>query len=246
MPLKNQYQVALPIFEGPMDLLLHLIRENKLDIYDIPIADITQKYLDTLELMKEFDLEVAGDFLVLAATLIHIKSRMLLPPDEPAKGEEPEDPRTELVERLLEFEKFKETTKDFRRLEDVWRLVFSRPPVEDDREIIVQEPSQPMLFDFNLFDLLSAFKKMLENTPAGMGEITREVLTVKDKINTIIERLEGLDNMRFDDLFIGTRTRRELVVTFLALLEILRLGLVRVYQERHMASIWLIATRPEI
>jgi len=245
MRFPSQYQVALPIFEGPMDLLLHLIRENKLDIYDIPIADITHKYLETLELMKEFDLEVAGDFLVLAATLIQIKSRMLLPPDEPIEGDEPEDPRAELVERLLEFERFKETTNDFRQREELWRLVFARPSVEDDREIVVEEDPQPILFDFNLFDLLSSFKKLLEKRPAEMIEITREVLTVKDRINNIIERLEGLDNMRFEDLFTGSKTRQELVVTFLALLEILRLGLVRVYQEQHMTSIWVIASRPD-
>lgn len=231
-----------------MDLLLHLIRENRLDIYDIPIADITHQYLGTLELMKELNLEVAGEFLVMAATLIHIKSRMLLPPDEPAAGEEQEDPRAELVERLLEFQRFKETTDEFRQRENAWRLVFTRPPVEDSREIIVEEESEPepMLFDFNLFDLLSAFSKVLEKSSPELVEITRETLTVKDRINHIVERMEGVENIRFEELFEDAGTRRELIVTFLALLEVLRLGLGRVYQESHFAPIWVLIPRSSV
>ena len=240
MSNQTNVQIALPILEGPMDLLLHLIRESKLDIYDIPIAEITRQYLATLELMKELNLEVAGEFLVMAATLIHIKSRMLLPPDETEDGAI-EDPRAELVTRLLEFERYKEVTGQFRSREEAWRFVFSRPSVVDDREIIVEKEEQPALFEVGLFDLLTAFRQLLEKVPSELVEITREVLTVKDSISRLLERMEGVESMKFEDLFAGVLTRRSLVVTFLALLEVLRLGLLRVYQERHMAPIWVIA-----
>jgi segregation and condensation protein A len=239
------YQIALPIFEGPMDLLLHLIRESKLDIYDIPIADITRQYLDAIELMRELNLEVAGEFLVMAATLIQIKSRMLLPPDEDAN--KAEDPRAELVERILEFQKFKESTSELREREDLWRQIFSAPPRKDDREIIVEVEtrSDDDVFDFSVFDLLTAFRRLLESAPAELVEITRETLTVKDRINHIVEMLEDAQSVRFESAFSGARTRRELIVTFLALLEVLRLGLARVYQERHFSSIWLLAPKAD-
>jgi len=241
---QHYYQIALPIFEGPMDLLLHLIRENKLDIYDIPIAHITRQYLETLELMKELNLEVAGEFLVVAATLIQIKSRMLLPPDEAADGETV-DPRKELVERLLEYERFREVTPELRDREELWRQVFSRPPFEDEREVPAEPAEEdPVLFDVGLFDLLSAFRSLLEKAPAEMVEITRETLTVKDRIGHILDKMELRENMRFEELFAEVFSRRQFIVTFLALLEVLRLGLLRVYQERNLASIWVIAARP--
>ncbi len=241
--VQHYYQIALPIFEGPMDLLLHLIRENKLDIYDIPIAHITRQYLETLELMKELNLEVAGEFLVVAATLIQIKSRMLLPPDETGDGEAV-DPRKELVERLLEYERFREATPQLREREELWRQVFSRPGVEDLREIPAEPVEEdPVLFDVGLFDLLSSFRALLEKVPAEMVEITRETLTVKDRIAHILDTMERRENIRFEDLFSGVLSRRQLIVTFLALLEVLRLGLLRVYQERHMTAIWVITAR---
>ncbi len=232
--MEDTLNIKIPVFEGPFDLLLHLIRENKLDIYDIPISLITGQYLEYLEIMKELNLEIAGDFLVMAATLIQIKSRMLLPPDEEAPPDEQEDPRRELVQRLLEYQKYKEAAIDFRIKEDEWLKVFRKEPLsgEDEGELY--------LFDLGLFDLLDAFKKILEKAPPEVVSITKETLTVKDRMSTIMEIIEEQEAIRFEDLFKEGITRIYLIITFVALLELIRLGLVRVYQERHFGSIWVI------
>jgi segregation and condensation protein A len=236
--MEQLYKIKLPEFEGPMDLLLHLIRENKVDIYDIPISLITGQYLEYIETMKELDLEIAGEFLVMAATLIQIKSRMLLPPDEEVSPEEMEDPRLELVQRLLEYQAFKDAAAILKEKEDDMLKIFGRQP-EDLEEEQVPLP-ELYLFDVNLFDLLAAFKKLLENVPPEMRTITRETLTVKDKMMHIAEMIEDIESLRFEELFKDTFSRVQLIVTFLALLELLRLGLARVYQEREFGNIWII------
>jgi len=238
----NNFLFKLPVFEGPLDLLLHLIKENKIDIYDIPIIDITHQYIKYLELMKELNLEIAGEFLVMAATLIHIKSKMLLPPDEEEKKESAEDPRSELVQRLLEYQAYKESSGFLRKREEIWKNIFQRNiPDKDD---FTFEP-EPLLFDANVFDLITAFKKLLEKAPAQAVEITRETLTVADKINFIIERVEKEDGIRFEDLFEEGYTRLTLIVMFLALLELIRLGLVKIYQEKAFGIIWIINPRQQ-
>ena len=236
--MEQLYKIKLPEFEGPMDLLLHLIRENKVDIYDIPIALITGQYLLYIEIMKELDLEIAGEFLVMAATLIQIKSRMLLPPDEEVPPEELEDPRLELVQRLLEYQSFKDAAAILKEKEDVALRIFGRKP-EELEEAEVMSP-ELYLFDVNLFDLLAAFRKLLEHAPPEMRTITRETLTVKDKMMHIAHMIEDLESMRFEELFRDTFSRVQLIVTFLALLELLRLGLARVYQEKEFGNIWII------
>jgi len=239
--MEDIYNIKIPVFEGPFDLLLHLIKENKLDIYDIPIALITGQYLQYIEIMKELNLEIAGEFLVTAATLIHIKSRMLLPADEEAPAEEQEDPRLELVQRLLEYQTFKDAALGLREKEEEWMNIFRREPVkEKETETEAEEEGELYLFDVNLFDLLGAFKDMLDKAPPEVVEITREVLTVKDRISLIMEMLENQDTIRFEDLFKEDRTRPQLIVTFIALLELIRLGLVRVYQEKDFGNIWVI------
>jgi len=238
----NNFLFKLPVFEGPLDLLLHLIKENKIDIYDIPIIDITHQYIKYLELMKELNLEIAGEFLVMAATLIHIKSKMILPPDEEEKEEPSEDPRSELVQRLLEYQAYKESSGFLRKREEIWKNIFQRNiPDKDD---FTFEP-EPLLFDANVFDLITAFKKLLEKAPAQAVEITRETLTVADKINFIIERVEKEDGIRFEDLFEEGYTRLTLIVMFLALLELIRLGLVKIYQEKAFGIIWIINPRQQ-
>jgi segregation and condensation protein A len=227
----------LPVFEGPLDLLLHLIKENKIDIYDIPIAIITKQYLGYLDLMKELNLEIAGEFLVMAATLIQIKSKMLLPPDEEEVEEQAEDPRAELVQRLLEYKSFKETSSEFREKETIWRNIFNRMPPQVEEIEIGPELS---LSEVSLFDLLSAFKDILSKAPEQVIEITREKLTVADKINYIMDKLESDEGLKFEDIFQEGFTRLTLIVTFLALLELIRLGLVKAYQERAFGSIWII------
>ncbi|RPI35314.1 MAG: segregation/condensation protein A, partial [Nitrospiraceae bacterium] len=178
--MEQLYKIKIPEFEGPLDLLLHLLRENKVDIYDIPISLITGQYLEYIEIMKELDLEIAGEFLVMAATLIQIKSRMLLPPDEEAAPEEMEDPRLELVQRLLEYQAYKDAAAILKEKEDEALKIFGRQP-EDLKEEEAPEP-ELCLFDVNLFDLLAAFKKLFENAPPELRTITRETLTVKDKM----------------------------------------------------------------
>ena len=238
----NGIHFKLPVFEGPLDLLLHLIKESKIDIYDIPIVEITRQYLGYIKLLNELNLEIAGEFLVMAATLIHIKSKLLLPPDEEQKADLIEDPRTELVQRLLEYQSYKDSSLHLRKREEIWKNIFTRSiPDKDDLEL----ESEPALFEANVFDLISAFQKLLEKAPAHIVEITRESLTVADKINYIVERLEKDDGMRFEDLFEEGNTKLTLIVTFLALLEIIRLGLAKIYQENAFGAIWVLNPQKE-
>ena len=232
--MEDIIKIKIPVFEGPFDLLLHLIREHKIDIYDIPISLITSQYLEYIEIMKELNLEIAGDFLVMAATLIQIKSRMLLPPDEEAPSEEQEDPRRELVQRLVEYQRYKEAALDFRTKEDEWLKVFHREPLSDEDE------GELYLFDLSLFDLLDAFRKILDKAPSEMVSITKEILTVKNRMSMIMEIIEEHEAVRFEDLFKEGITKIYLIVTFLALLELIRIGLARAYQEREFGNIWVI------
>ncbi|MEW6109050.1 MAG: segregation/condensation protein A [Nitrospirota bacterium] len=239
--MDESYKIKLPVFEGPLDLLLHLIKDNKIDIYDIPISFITSQYLEYLEMMKELDLEIAGEFLVMAAALIHIKSRMLLPPDEEVPPEELEDPRLELVQRLLEYQAFKDAASILKGKEEEWTKVFAREPLGDDDEEDI--PAELYLFDVNIFDLLGAFKKIFESTPPEVLTITKETLTVKDRMMLIVEMMENIESIRFEEMFKDNISRTQIIVTFLALLELLRLGLARAYQEKEFGNIWIINPR---
>ena len=237
LELHKGLHFKLPAFEGPLDLLLHLIKEDKVDIYDIPIAQITKQYIDYLDLMKELNLEIAGEFLLMASTLIHIKSKMLLPPDEAGSEEPVEDPRAELVQRLLEYKAFKEASSQFREKESIWKNIFGRmSPGEENPDFAPEIP----LSELSLFDLLSAFKNLLSKTSVESIEITRETLTTSDKINFIMEKLEGQEGIKFEDIFEQSLTKITLIVTFLALLELIRLGLVKAYQEKIFGSVWII------
>lgn len=239
--MSGNYSVKLPAFEGPLDLLLHLIKENRIDIYDIPIAIITGQYLEYIEVMKELDLEIAGEFLVMAATLIQIKSRMLLPAGESAPEEEAEDPRLELVHRLLEYQAFKEASMALREMGENCAFVYYRAgeepgAAEDDGEL--------SLFDLSMFDLLEAFRELLKNknAPEDVEIVTRETLTVKDSISRILQLLEEKETVRFEELFFaeGGLSRARMLVTFVALLELLKLGLARAYQENEFGPIWVL------
>jgi len=236
--METHYRIKLPVFEGPLDLLLSLIQDNKIDIYDIPVAIITHQYLQYLEIMKELNLEVAGEFLLMAATLINIKSKMLLPVEEQEEGEE-EDPRKELVERLLEYQSFKEAALALQEKEDEWERVYTRKGIEKEETSL----SELSLSDLSIYDLLSAFKKLLEKTktPFEVMRINKETLTVKDKIAIILEKLEVEIMIPFETLFSVERSRMELIVTFLALLEILKLGLAKAYQKKDFGSIWIVS-----
>lgn len=227
--MDHPYQVRLDSFEGPLDLLLHLIKKNEINIYDIPIALITQQYLDYLSLMTSLNLSVAGDFLVMAATLVHIKSRMLLPPDEKEPDdEEGPDPREELVRRLLEYKQFKEAASQLDHRERLWRDVFGREPGPP---VPAQSDDEALLDDVTLFDLVDCLQAVLARTPnKRLIEITPESFTVKDRMNAILESLAEKESVTFLSLFEGQGQRLLIIVTFLALLELARLKLVRIFQ----------------
>jgi len=227
----DAYQVKLEAFTGPMDLLLHLIRKHQINIYDIPIALIAQQYLEYLSLMKTLNLSLAGEFLVMAATLLYIKSRMLLPKEEKAETEDEEglDPRTELIRQLVEYERFKEAAGTLVARERIWRESFGRGPFSlpvesvDEKEIATE--------DLQLFDLLSAFQEVLDRAPTDQFvEWSREAWTVEDRIQVILERLEGESTIPFEGLFEQHWSRPLAIVTFLALLELVRMNLVRLFQ----------------
>lgn len=230
---QEAYTIKLPVFEGPMDLLLTLIRDNKIDIYNIPIAFITNQYLEYIRLMKELNLEVAGEFLVMAATLIHIKSRMLLPAEERDELTDEEDPRMELVERLLEYRSFRDSALFLREQQEEWEDVFTREPswVEEDGV------GEPGLFNVALYDLLKAFREILSRAPVEVTRISKEVLTIKDKIAIIIERLSTVKELFFEDLFTVRTARIEVITTFVALLEVVKLGIAGIYQKEDFGRI---------
>jgi segregation and condensation protein A len=222
------YQVRIENFEGPLDLLLHLIKKNEINIYDIPVAIIAQQYLQYLEAMEELNLNVAGDFLVMAATLLQIKSKMLLPVDETADDDEDgPDPREELVRRLLEYKAFKEAARQLDDQEKVWREIFWR-----EQALSVEEAAEDLsLENVSLFDLVDALKEVLERNPSSqLIEIVPDNLTVRERMNLILETLEGKDSVSFAALFEGSSHRMVVVVTFLALLELMRLRVARVFQ----------------
>jgi len=219
------YRVRLDMFEGPLDLLLYLIQVNEVDIYDIPIAKITQEYLGYLGGMEELDLEIAGEFLVLAATLIHIKSKMLLPVQESVvEGASVDDPRQELVERLLEYRRFKDAAMKFEELEADQALLYVRP---DDPSITITEGP----LEVSLSALLRAFMAVMQRAPEAMAvEITPDTINVGGRMVAMLDRLTLQSPVPFLALFEGVTTRALLIATFLGLLELLRRGLVRARQ----------------
>jgi segregation and condensation protein A len=225
---------ALPVrleqFEGPLDLLLHLIKKNEVNIYDIPIALITQQYLNTIRLMEELDLDVAGEFLVMAATLIHIKSKMLLPRPETAAGVEgeEEDPRDALVRRLLEHQKFKAAAELLHEREQLRAAQWQRP---DERIAEIAGDEYEPELEVDLFSLLSAFQSVIERAKQRPKVLLPpEQISVEARIEQLLERLSETEACGFEDLFADALGRSALIVTFLALLEMIRLKLVRVFQ----------------
>jgi|SRR5208283_4492585 len=223
------YEIKLEVFEGPLDLLLHLIYRNEVSITDIPIALITQQYLETIELMKSLNLDVAGEYLVMAAYLTHIKSQMLLPADEEEQtGESGLDPRDELIAHLLEYKRYKEAAENLASLPMLDREVFVREASEEDVDI--PKRSQPL--DVGIVDLLQALKGVLEKTTRrDLIELEPERLLVKDKIQQILERLKTQQWVTFGSLFEEDFSRLNILTTFLALLELVKLQLVRAYQD---------------
>ena len=215
------YKIKLEIFEGPLDLLLYLVKKDHLNIYDIPIAQVTDQYLAYLELMKLLDLNIAGEFLVMAATLLQIKSKMLLPADEDEVQEELEDPRQELVKRLLEYEKFKEIAENLRQKELGQQDVFKRPKIEDKNTAPVEEKAY---FEASIFDLISAFSKALENVPKEVFyQVFKDEFTIEEKVHQILHLLLEKTSVTISNLFSQAKNKIEIIVTFLAVLELIRM-----------------------
>ncbi len=241
-----QYQVKLDIFEGPLDLLLYLIKKNEVDIYDIPMALITGQYLEYLELMKELNLDIAGEFLVMASTLIKIKSQMLLPPVEgEGEGEDETDPRAELMEHLLEYQRYKEAAHQLVTRELLEKDIFKRPQTEDPGEVKVDGD---MLIEASLFDLVDALRKVIErkDLPENIMGVAVEKMTVRDKIVSILQQLRETPQLVFQSLFDPLVTRYEIVVAFLAVLELIRLRAIRVFQVQPYGEIRIVALAGQV
>ncbi len=228
------YKVQLEIFEGPLDLLLYLIKREELDIYHISIAMIAGQYLEYIRVMRMLNLDLAGEFLVMAATLMQIKSRMLLPEEEPEKEELEDDPQVELIKQLVEYQKFKEAAENLEERELRQEETFSRG--RDETMELAQE--EGFLLEASIFDLLTAFSQVLERVgEEGFAEIVEDGVTVNEKIREILDILRVKASLNFTKLFLGLASKVEMIVTFLALLELIRLKEIKIRQAQRFGEI---------
>lgn len=224
----DSYSVKLDQFEGPLDLLIHLIKRNEVNIYDIPIALITAQYLEYLMLIRELDLDVAGEFLVMAATLIHIKSRMLLPRSDPTQEDPEEDPREALVRRLLEHQRYRQAAELLHERETLREAQWLRP---DGRVApLAGEEYEPEL-EVDLFSLMAAFKSVMDRAKQRpQVALPAEQIPIETRIEQLLTRLSETQACGFEDLFEDVTSKGDMIVTFIALLEMIRLRLIRVFQ----------------
>ncbi|WP_372845092.1 ScpA family protein [Pontiella sp.] len=242
--IKDDYKVSLEVFEGPLDLLLYLIKKDEVDIYDIPIGRITDQYMEYLKLMKVLDLNIAGDFLVMSATLMLIKSRMLLPVDErrDQEDEEEEDPRWDLVRQLVEYKKFKDAADHLEDLELHMENVFGR----ESEHVELGAPPDVDLKDASIFDLISALNEALGRVQEeNLQEIFAEEYTVGQKVTFLVENLKFVSRLCVSDLFGGMTSRQEIVCTFLAVLELIKLNKIACIQDERFGDIMVEAREPE-
>jgi segregation and condensation protein A len=229
------YQVKLSdIFEGPMDLLVHLIKKNEIDIYDIPIAMVTEQYLSYLEWLKSMNIDFAGDFLVMAATLAHIKSRMLLP--TVSDEDDDEDPRLEIARPLAEYLQLKSAAEELSRRALLGENTFVRQPAEV-RDLV---PRDEEFIKIGLFELIDAFQQILKNISAEERlELTSDSISVKDRISELVDMFEEKKSLTFEELFAGAPNKSDVIITFLAILEMVKLCLVRLAQHSQTGLIRL-------
>lgn len=240
------YKIKLEIFEGPLDLLLYLIKKNDIDIKDIPITEITRQYMSFIDMMKMLDLEIVGDFLVMAATLMQIKSRMLLPPDPNEENEVVEDPRDELVQRLEEYKRFKEMAETLQDKAKFRQDLFPRV-VDEQRLNQIKEDAKEIYFEANLFDLITALTDALKKMPDDvLHEIIKEEFTVEQKIHEILHCLLDQSSVMLNDLFAKSKTKSEVIVTFLAILELIRLKEIKVIQKKVFADVEVMRNKDNI
>ncbi len=232
----SDYKIKLEVFEGPMDLLMHLLEKNQLDIYDIPIAVVTEQYLNYLQALEEYDIEIASDFLVMAATLLQIKSRMLLPklPKSMENTEDELDPRQELVDKLLEYRKFKEVSAVMEEMMRTREHFFTRLPQDFDAYL-------PLPVGLRIDDLVAAFAAVWESTIDEYEVVAREEFSVQDKIYDIIHLLyKNKGKIEFNQAIFRKCTRSEIIATFLALLELMKLQRVTIEQQQSFGPILIV------
>lgn len=232
----SPYRVKLEVFEGPLDLLLHLIKREEVEIVDIPIATITDQYLAYLDLMRNLSLDIAGEFLVMAATLTLIKSRMLLPQaDGEGDDEEEADPRADLVRQLLEYQRFREAAQQLGERPLLNREVFAREPAWDE---VPADPDGMPRIRASMWELLEAFQAVLKRArPTAVHEVVAERISLRDRVQSILRTLSVAKAVEFESLFDEDATRLEIIVTFLAVLELIRMQAVRAMQEQHFDRI---------
>jgi segregation and condensation protein A len=232
---RELYRTELEGIKAPLGVILFLIRKNNLDIYDIPIAKITKDYLEYLDMMQQLNIELAGEFFVMAATLMRIKAHMLL-----RKPEDEEDPREDLVRSLLEYQKMVEAARTLRGLEEERMQIFTRAVPQQDKE---HEPEIEL--ELTLYELMKAFREIAANfEPPAVSEIEIETVTIEDKIDAILRALESNEQVAFSDLFSGSSSRLEMIVTLIALLELMKRSRVRARQEGDFGAIWLYRPDP--
>jgi len=237
--METDYKVKLEVFDGPLDLLLYLIKQDEIDIYDISLERITRQYLEYLQAFKELNIELAGEFIVMAANLIYLKSRSLLPIDQqpPEEDAEEDDPRWDLIRQLIEYKKFKEAAAELHLRQLEQEQIFAR----EGSALPLQEPLR--LEEVGIFQLINAFQTVIKRIEARQDaqEIFAERFSVSDKIDTILQRVANGARLRFSDLFGSVVSRVEVVVTFLALLELIRLKQVRALQRNMFEEIEIAA-----
>lgn len=240
--MEGDYKVKLEVFEGPLDLLLYLIKQDEIDIYDVSLERITSQYLEYLQAFKELNIELAGEFVVMAANLIYLKSRSLLPIDQqpPEEDAAEDDPRWELIRQLIEYKKFKEAAAELHLRELEQERIFAR---EGASALADREPLR--LGEVGIFQLINAFQTVLKRIDArqDVQEIFGERFSVSEKIDAILQRVASGAPLRFSDLFGSVVSRLEVVVTFLALLELIRLKQVRAVQKNVFEEIEIAAAK---
>jgi segregation and condensation protein A len=239
------YKIRLEMFEGPLDLLLYLVKKDHLNIYDIPIAKVTEQYLEYINFMQLLDLNIVGEFLVMAATLMQIKSKMLLPAEELEVLAEEEDPRAELVKKLIEYEKFKQIAEKLRQIETNQQEVFKRPKT-DTVQTTAQDKAD-VYFEASIFDLINAFSRALKDVPREVFyEVIKDQFTVEQKVHDILHLLLMQSQIKLSQLFARTKSKMEIIVIFLAILELAKMKEIVARQDTEFEDIVIFRNKENI
>jgi segregation and condensation protein A len=243
------YRVRLDVFEGPLDLLLHLVKKNEVDLSDLPVATITDQYLAYIDLLQQLDLDRAGEYLVMAATLLHLKSRLLLPSEEVVDEESGEDPRAELARQLLEYQRFREAAEMLDRNSMLGRDVFTRVPLRNeaiDGQDVVRDVMDE-IYDVSLGDLLDALQEVLKNAEPGIvHQVLLEQVSLRERVCLVLDLLRERTQVAFTDLFSTDISRLQILVTFLAALELVRTRIIDINQDERFGPIMLtLAVSPD-